>query len=122
MIRPETYSDGPRKRPPPSDSRDTDVLDLVEAEFGAGRWGECVRLFLTTALVAGDVQADPRSFDLGFEMGVRCALRDPEVLRLYARATSYGRQCSGNLETDVKVSEAVDFIMSDGRLQAPGSA
>jgi len=98
-----------------------DVLDLVEAEIGVNRWDECVRMFLTTALVASEAQADLRSFDFGFEIGVRCALRDPEILRLLALATSYGRQCAGNLATDVDVTEAVEFILGDGAVEVSGS-
>lgn len=122
MIKPDPYAGDSQSRPLPGESPEPDVLDLVQAEIGVERWDECVRIFLTTALIASEVQADPRSFDFGFEMGVRCALQDPEALRLYALATSYGRQCSGNLETDVKVTEAVEFMLGDGALEASSSA
>ena len=122
MIRPDPYIDDSCRRPTRRLPLDPDVLDLVEAEFGGARWEECVRMFLSTALVASEAQSDLRSFDFGFEMGVRCALRDPEIMRQLVLAISYGRQCARNLETDAEVIEAVEFILGDGQGEASGNA
>lgn len=119
MIRYDPYAGDRDRRTLHSEAPEPDVLDLVEAEIGGERWDECVRIFLMTALVAAEMRADHRSFDFGFEMGVRCALRDPESLRVFALATSYGRQCAANLETDAAVTEAVERILGEGPAVVP---